>query len=125
MPAKGHTRATRRGAVMVDSATAMVAFAAACSLAVDYGRVQLAKTELQSAADAAARAGAAGLYDGTAVVRAAGCARNNAADGTPVALSTAAASPDVRLGHWDPANRQFVHGGFPADAVKVTARRTA
>jgi uncharacterized membrane protein len=35
------------------------------SLAVDYGRVQLVKTELRSAADAAALAGAAGMNFGT------------------------------------------------------------
>src|SRR5437764_1148924 len=81
---RGNHYGNRRGAVMVYSVAIMVVFVAICSLAVDYGRVQLTKTELQSAADAAARAGAAGLYDGTAVTRAVDCARYNVADGTPV-----------------------------------------
>src|SRR4051812_33726095 len=51
----------RTGAVMIYMAVAMTAFAGIVSLAVDWGQTQLAKTELQAAADAAARAGAAGL----------------------------------------------------------------
>ena len=50
-----------RGTVMVWAIVSMVALMAFVSLAVDMGRVQLAKTELQRAADAAARYGATGL----------------------------------------------------------------
>ena len=52
------------GIVMV---TVLLAFA---SLAVDLGRVQLAKTELRQAADAAARYAVTGIDDGTIIERA-------------------------------------------------------
>jgi Flp pilus assembly protein TadG len=47
--------ARRRGAVIVYTAIIMVAFCGICSLAVDYGHVQMAKSELQRMADATAR----------------------------------------------------------------------
>jgi uncharacterized membrane protein len=67
--------------VVVMSTMIMVA-----SLAVDLGRVQLAKTELQRAADAAARAGASALPNGFASAQAAAMtiAAANLADGNLV-----------------------------------------
>src|SRR5436305_747566 len=54
-------RITRKGVSLVYVAASMTALAGMISFAVDYGRVQLAKTELRKAADSAARAGAFGL----------------------------------------------------------------
>src|SRR3954453_21943418 len=54
-------RIRRRGAVLVYTMSVMVVFIGMCSLAVDWGRVQVTKTELQSAADATARGGAGSL----------------------------------------------------------------
>src|SRR5688572_27861560 len=51
----------RKGAVLLYTTASLVAFAAIISLGVEFGHAQLAKTELQGAADAAARAGAGGL----------------------------------------------------------------
>ncbi|HEX4125911.1 MAG TPA: Tad domain-containing protein [Tepidisphaeraceae bacterium] len=48
-------RRPRRGAVLIYAALMMTAFCGICSLAVDYGRVQMVKTELQRMADATAR----------------------------------------------------------------------
>ena len=110
---------------LVYGAVTMVVFTAMCLLAVDYGRVRVVKLELQSAADAAARAGAAGLHNGTAYTAAVDVASRNRADNRPVVLQTAGAEPDVVLGRWDVANRQFIAGGTPTDAIQVTARRTA
>jgi Flp pilus assembly protein TadG len=72
-------RSNRRGhgVALVYLAVSMTAFIAISSLAVDFGRFQLCKTELQRAADVAARAGAFKL-----------------ASGYSVALSTAASVAD-------------------------------
>src|SRR4051812_31065164 len=56
----------RRGAYsVVLCATTVIAMIAFVSLAVDVGRLRFAKTELQCAADASARAGARGLPEST------------------------------------------------------------
>ena len=49
-----HSR-TRNGIALIYCAVAMTVFLGLASLAADLGRVQLAKYELQQAADAAAR----------------------------------------------------------------------
>jgi hypothetical protein len=96
------------------------------TLAVDWGRAQVTKTELQAAADAAARYGVSGLKAGvsTAISQAQYAASLNTADGTPVTL----AHTDVELGTWDPDSRTFevltANLRASATAVRVTARRT-
>lgn len=92
------------------------------SFGVDIGRVQVAKTELQTAADAAARAAAAGLATSAAEARsdAVEAAAANVCDGSPVVLDPAA---DVEIGTWDPAAKTFTVGS--GSAVRVTARRIA
>jgi Flp pilus assembly protein TadG len=103
----------------------MLAILAFVSLAVDYGRVQLAKTEMQRAADAAARYGAAGFASGnssTPKTNAIAAAADNKTDGTPVALSVS----DITLGYWNTSTRSFATSGTAAmpRAVKVTVART-
>src|SRR5215475_5479855 len=73
------------------------------SFAIDLGRVQVAKTELQQAADAAARYGASGMYDGTAVSKAITAAADNLVDGTPLVLNNSFPNDprDVETGNWD------------------------
>jgi hypothetical protein len=114
----------RRAMVMAYAVLAMVALCGLASLAVDYGRVQLVKTELAATAEAAARAGAAQLVtSGQAALSAAVAVGSaNTADGTPVALD---ASTDVEVGTWDAAARAFTAGTANPNAVRVTARRTA
>src|SRR5690349_3197141 len=46
----------RRGNVLAYASVSLVALTFICSLAIDWGRVQLAKSEIQTAADSAARA---------------------------------------------------------------------
>ena len=110
--------------VVVMSTMIMVA-----SLAVDLGRVQLAKTELQRAADAAARAGASALPNGFASAQSAAMsiAAQNLADGSPVILD---ANYDFQVGHWDENTKAFIplvgpFQGSNVRAVKITARRIA
>src|SRR4051794_29669661 len=58
----GNVRRSRRnGAVLVYAMTLMVVLLGVGTVAVDWGHVQLAKTQLMAATDAAARAGVAGL----------------------------------------------------------------
>jgi Flp pilus assembly protein TadG len=87
--------------------TIVVGFA---SLAVDYGRVQLAKEELRRGADAAAHAGALRLGSWTtARDAAAAIASGNNIDGTAMTLDTSGAAGvnDILFGTWDDVNRTF------------------
>ena len=120
-------RARAGGMFLVYAMMVMTLLLAFAALAVDFGRVKLVKTELRGVADAAARAGVANIYEasGTAAARAVAVAGQNTADGRAVALVTTGTDPDVVLGRWYPATKQFVAGATPVDAVKVTARRTA
>ena len=115
----------RSGASLAYVVIVLVALLAICSLAVDLGRVRLAKGELQTAADAAARHAATGLAAGlsneTVIDRALAAAADNRADRAPVVLERT----DVELGAWDRTLRQFQAGGTPVNAVRVTARRTS
>jgi hypothetical protein len=101
------------------------------SLGVDWGRVQLAKTQLQAAADAAVRAACAAFTAGGGDVSAAQAAAvsyaaQNVCDGAVVALD---ANNDVEFGTWDPAARTFTtltgSARSSANALRITARRTA
>src|SRR5438046_823117 len=79
--------ARRRNAmVLIYGIVIMVAMFALISLAVDMGRVQVAKTELQRAADAGARYAALGINDGTAITKGIAAAGDNTADGSAVIL---------------------------------------
>jgi hypothetical protein len=94
-------------------------------LAVEYGRVQLVKTELQTLADAACRAAAKGYHDGGmsgARSRARILAAVSKADSAQITL----ADGDFIFGHWNETTGQFETpgGSKPIDSVKVTARRT-
>jgi hypothetical protein len=97
------------------------------SLAVDVGRVQVVKTELRQAADAAARAGAGAMEAGIPFGRseAVKYAAKNNADGTPVVLNS---TEDIQFGKWDSSTKTFeVLTGSALDkanACRVLARRT-
>jgi Flp pilus assembly protein TadG len=114
--------------VLVYSVIALIALLMVASLAIDYGRVQLAKTQLQNTADAAARAGAAALStNATAAEDAAiAVAAQNLCDGTPVALNR---TLDIEIGWYDETTDAFTAlSGTARDsgnAVRVTARRIA
>jgi len=120
--------ATRRGSALVYLTMAMVALLAFASLAVDLGRVQLVRGELQLAADAAARYGAAGLGTGitTAEANAISAAQDNKADGAAVVLTP---GTDIEFGTFNDATKTFtpypIGSEAGADAIRVTARRTA
>src|SRR6266568_1403959 len=89
----------RRGIAAVYSILMLVALCGLVSMGVDLGRVQLAKTELRTAADAAARAGAAGLTNGVTQAQsdAAATAAANTCDGSAVVIDQAL---DIDFGTW-------------------------
>lgn len=88
------------------------------SLAVDFGRVQMAKGQLQDACDAAARYAASGASDGTYLTKAQAVATQNTFDGQSLSLSAA----EVSVGNW--ANSTFTANGTPNNAVRVMLTRT-
>ena len=105
----------------------MVALIGFTSLAVDLGRVQLVRGELQAAADAAARHAAYGFRAGGVVSAqnyAIDAADDNNADGAPVVLDR---SEDIEFGTWNSSSKQFTK--LPdsqrdrANALRVIARR--
>jgi Flp pilus assembly protein TadG len=98
-----------------------------CSMAVDLGRVQSAKTELRAAADAAAVAAACALPQGTSAAQSAAIAvaAANTVDGSPLTLTNA----NITFGTWSNSTRTFVSGGTANNtttfqAVQITAGRT-
>src|SRR6184192_3482732 len=82
--------------------TAMVGFV---SFAADYGRVQLAKTQLLEASDAAARAAVGTLGKGipAAQTAAISVAAANTCDGSPVAITAS----DIQFGYFDTISGSF------------------
>ena len=99
----------RRGIILPLVAVAIVALVGLVALAIDVGRLAVAKTQCQSAADAAAIAGARSL-DGTQNLSAATAVALNAAAGCQV-LGTAIPSSEVTVTHgsyhYDVAGQKF------------------
>lgn len=89
------------------------------SLAVDYGRAQLAKSELQAAADSIARYALGGVADGTATARAMAAAADCRVDGRTLTLQNS----DVEVGRW--ISGAFTVTNTNPDSVRVTARLTS
>lgn len=102
-----------------------VVLLALASLAVDWGRVQLAKTELLHAADASARASVATLYSAGSLTAAQNAAVTFAADnraaGNSVVLDP---NNDLDFGTWNASTRTFtpLAGSARASATAVRVR---
>jgi hypothetical protein len=107
---------------------AMVALLGIVSLAIDYGRLQLAKTELQAATDAAARYAVKSLTGGPSVVRASvvTAAADNRVNGSPLVIEPLT---DVEFGTWDATTKIFTpltgSDEASATAIRVTGRLSA
>ncbi|MDP9172397.1 MAG: pilus assembly protein TadG-related protein [Planctomycetota bacterium] len=110
----------QHGTALIYTMVAAVTLMGFASLAVDFGRVQAAKTELRTAADAAARYGATGLATNSATASAYAIseAAANKVDNTPLVLQAG----DVVVGTWSAG--AFSAGGATPNAVKVSAYRT-
>jgi len=114
----------RRGYVLVWLSVLLLTLMALASLAVDMGHVQVVKTQLRRAADAAARYAAAGMPFGasTAQAWAVAAAGDNWADGSSIVLDS---TNDVEFGTWASGTFTPVANTNNATAIRVTARRTA
>ena len=100
-----------------------------CSLAVDVGRVQLARSELRLAVDSAARHAGHGMVgSGVTAARAnaAAAAADNKVAGHTLVLDQNA---DVEFGTWDAATKTFTRAAAgseaSAKAIRVTGHLTA
>jgi Flp pilus assembly protein TadG len=109
---------SRRGVALLYVVVAMMTLLLLTTLAVDYGRVQVAKNELRYATDAAARYAATGLSDSSYFTKASVSASDNTVDGTALSLQ----SGDVVTGNW--AGGVFTSGGTPKNAVEINAQRS-
>jgi Flp pilus assembly protein TadG len=115
----------RSGVGLVYSIIAMSVLLLICSFAVDYGRVQMAKTQLRTAVDAAALAAAGDLPNGTnkVIATAIEFASRNDCENTSVIIT----DKDIKLGTWNSTNRKFteLHGinRSSANAVQISTSR--
>lgn len=91
------------------------------ALALDLGRVQLAKRELEDAVDAAARYGATGLSDSTAVSKAIAVAAENQFNGQTLTLTSA----DIAVGYYNTSTRAFTVNGSPSNTIRVRVGKTS
>ncbi len=114
------SKARRRGGIFIYMTILMVVMIALASLAVDVGHVQVTKTELRRALDAAALYGARGVTDGTAIAKAQSAASSNSVDGNALSLSTS----EISTGTWNTSSLTFSAGGSSPNSVKVTTSRT-
>jgi hypothetical protein len=120
-----HSR--RAGAVLIQCLVMLTVLVGFTSLGTDYGRVQLAKMELERCAVAAARAAGSRFLTDQAGARdlAVAYGSYNKVDGSSLVIDR---NQDVEFGHWDAASRTFTPlsgaAAASADAVRVTARRS-
>jgi len=120
MRADGNGRLrNRRGAIVVMTGIFIVALMMIAAISVDASRIFSAKNELQTAADAAALAGALQLLEGSETYEdtARAYAQRNLVEQHNVD------SVEVEYGVWLTADRSFVAGGEPRDAVRITTRQ--
>ncbi len=116
----------RQGAMLVLVAITLIIFIVALVFSIDIAYMQLVRSQLRAAADAAAKAGAITLTmsqsDKAAIQKAIDIAAQNVVAGEPMKL----AASDVKVGKstrqsngsWD-----FVAGAMPYNAVRVNAER--
>lgn len=116
----------RRGTVIIYATFATFAIAGFTALAVDWGRVQLTRSELQAAADAAARYAVAGLHNtlsGTSAARmnASAVVAQNQADGRAITFDP---DEDLEVGIWNASTRTFIPSNdlYAVNAVRVTLK---
>lgn len=112
----------RRGVIIVLTAFLLVFLLGMIAFAVDIGFMSNVRTELQSAADSAAYAGAGALVSGTsaATTSAQTFYTANRAGGSALNASTMT----LEFGLWSTTNRTFSPTNVSPDSVRVTSRLT-
>lgn len=117
----------RRGVTLIYCLIIFVVVIGFVSLGADWGHVQLAKSEMETATVAAARYGAVGLQSGSdaAIANALAAAASNTVDGTSVELDT---TTDIQFGSWSSSQKKFtqVFGAAQdtATAIKISSARS-
>lgn len=107
-----------RGSVSIWFAGGLVATLGISSLAVDMSYFYVTSNRLQTAADAAALAGAMVMSDKTAMRKEAKkYAQMNVPEDAKILVDS-----DIISGRWNHGSREFTAGGNPQNAVKVTTR---
>lgn len=115
----GGTSSRRRGTAVVLVVVTLPVLFGVAALTIDVGRLQLARQEVQTAADAASLAGVASLPEEMTAIADAHHYVNLNIWGN----ETAYASADVRVGHWNTNTGTFVPSGAPVNAVEVIVGR--
>jgi hypothetical protein len=120
----------RRGFVQLWFALMALMLLGFLGLAVDAGYMVHTGNQLQSAAEAAALAGAQEIWQGSTAARDAAVAMgpNNRAAGVAIGVDrneANAADGDLVLGYWNEGDHTFDPAGAPLNACKVVARRSA
>lgn len=123
------TARRRTGAVLIYSIISLVALIGIASFAVDYGYVQLTKSEMQRTADATAR-GYLALYtsQGADVANTYGPTLHTTALNPVDAASPAQPTVTTTWGYWNTSTNRFVsgtHSTFPLAVQTVVTRRNA
>lgn len=111
----------RRGSVIIYATFATLAIAGFTALAVDWGRVQLTRSELQAAADAAARLHNTLSRTSAARMNASAVIAQNTADGRAITFNP---DEDLEVGIWNATTRTFVPSNdlYAVNAVRVTLK---
>jgi hypothetical protein len=118
---KSLTNHVRRGGVLIYSIIAMPVLVGGAILAVDFGRVTVANSEIQAATDSAVRAAGQKMLEGGDIrqiqAAAVGAASQNRVDGQPVIVR----SSNVILGVYETDTKTFTPTGNPnlANAIRV------
>lgn len=119
----------RRGAILVLVAILIPVFAIMAAFSVDVAWMQLARTELRTATDAAARAGAKTLSMeqnvGRARIAAVNAAARNPVVGVPLRINGADVEFGSSVQSVSTGKFVFTTGGTPLNAVRVVGKRTA
>jgi Flp pilus assembly protein TadG len=118
----------RTGAMLVLVAVTLIIFIVALVFSIDVAYMQLVRSQLRAAADAAAKAGAIKLSmaqdDQAAVQAAIDVAAKNIVAGEPMKL----VADDVEIGNSAPQKNgtwNFVAGAQPFNAIRVNAERSS
>lgn len=124
-PCSRNFRQHRRGTVIILSAVLMTVLIGMVAFSIDCGMIVAARTQLQAAADAGARAGASSLRSGpsAAIASAEQFAESNNVIGGQVSIVV---SEDVELGRWSKSTKTFTPlvgtAQANANAVRVTCQ---
>lgn len=117
----------RRGGVLILVALFLVVMVGMAAFAIDLAYIQLTKTQLRAASDAAAKAGCTILRESQDPAQAIAAAINTASKNTVNGRGLAIRASDIELGQSESqadGSWNFVAGKEPFQAVRVNARLT-